>query len=73
VDQSLLLPPPDDDHAGGVGGGQQTLVAVEADVQHGAPVTLQLVHDRLGVALDVEEVDAGVLAAGHCAGNQKRK
>ncbi|KAF3861005.1 hypothetical protein F7725_001260, partial [Dissostichus mawsoni] len=45
--RSLLLTPPDDHHAGGVGGRQQTLVAVEADVEHRAAVTLQLVHDRL--------------------------
>lgn len=63
---SLLLSPPNDDHAGGVGGRQQALVAVEADVQHRPAVTLQLVDDGLGVALHVEEVDAGVLAAGHC-------
>lgn len=62
---SFLLSPPDDDHAGGVGGRQQTLVTVEARVQHRAAVTLQLVDDGLGVAFDVEEVDATVLAAGH--------
>lgn len=66
ADRSLLLPPPDDDHARGVGGRQQTLVAVEADIQHRPPVTLQLVHYGLGVPLHVEEVDAAVLAASHC-------
>lgn len=69
---SLLLSPPHDDHAGGVGRRQQALVAVEADVQHGAAVTLQLVDDGLGVALHVEEVDAGVLAAGHCGRSARR-
>lgn len=68
-----MLPPPDDDHAGGVGGRQQTLVAVEADVQHGAAVALQLVHYGLGVALHVEEVDAGVLAARHCVRGEIRQ
>lgn len=63
---SLLLSPPDDDHAGGIGRCQQALVAVEADVQHGAAVTLQLVHDGLGVPLHVEEVHTAVLAASHC-------
>ena len=66
--RSLLLAPPDDHHAGGVGGRQETLVAVEADVEHRAAVTLQLVHDRLRVSLHVEEVNAGVLAAGHSEG-----
>lgn len=65
VDQSLLLPPPDDDHAGGVSRRQQTLVTVEADIQNWSAVTLQLVHYRLGVAFNVEEVDTGVLAASH--------
>ena len=62
---SLLFPPPDDDHSGGVGRCQQTLVAVEADVEHWAAVALQLVHDGLGVALHVKEVHTGVLAARH--------
>ena len=62
---SLLFPPPDDDHASGVGRRQQTLVAVEADVQHRAAVALQLVYDGLGVALHVKEVHTGVLAARH--------
>lgn len=61
----LLLPPPDDDHARGVSGGQQTLVAVETDVEHGAAMALQLVDDGLGVAFHVKEVHAGVLAACH--------
>ena len=54
---SLLFPPPDDDHAGGVGRRQQTLVAVEADVQHRAAVALQLVYDGLGVALHSDVSD----------------
>lgn len=66
----LLLASPDDDHAGGIGGGQQALVTVEADVEHGAAVALQLVYDGLSVALHVKEVNARVLAAGHCVRNK---
>lgn len=59
----FLLPSPDDHHSGGVRGGQQAFVTVEAHIQDGHAVTLQLVNDGLSVALDVEKVDTCVLAA----------
>ena len=61
----LLLTPPNDDHACGVSGGQQTLITVEADVEHRPSMALQLVHYGLGVALHVKEVHAGILTASH--------
>lgn len=59
----LLLPPPDNDHAGGVGGGEEGLIAVETDIQDRAAVSLELVDNSLSVALHVEKVHTGVLAA----------
>lgn len=64
----LLLPPPDDDHAAGVAGSQQTLITVEAHVQHGGAVALKLVDGSLGGPLHIEEVHTHVLTAGHCPG-----
>lgn len=69
---SLLLPPPDDDHARGIRRCQQALVTVEAHVQNGTPVTLQLVNYGLGVALHVKEVYAAVLAAGYLGGGRNQ-
>ena len=62
----LLLPPPDDDHAASVAGSQQALIAVEADIQHGRAVALQLVDGGLGCPLHVKEMHAHVLATRHC-------
>lgn len=68
----LLLSSPDDDHATGVAGGQQTLVAVEADVEHRCTVALQLVHSSLGRPLHVKEVNTHILTACHCPDKRER-
>lgn len=61
----LLFSFPNDHSSVGVARGEHAFVVVEADVEHGARVALELVDARLRVALHVEEEDGRVLAAGY--------
>ena len=68
-----LFPFPHNDESLGVAGCQHALIVVEADIQHGGRVALQLVQAGFVFTLHVQEVHTHVLTARHCAYTTRAK